>query len=100
MIICLGPICFPIWHLIPVLLLLFAKAKDWFYAIFGGKKEAVLVDNKKNDEVTDNEVEGTVPSKADLKADDSNLRQRKKGGEVIVIESADHWEKLLKARYF
>ena len=27
MIICLGPICFPVWHLIPVLFLLWARVK-------------------------------------------------------------------------
>ena len=27
MIICLGPICFPVWHLIPVLFLLWARFK-------------------------------------------------------------------------
>jgi hypothetical protein len=89
MIICLGPICFPVWHLIPVLLLLFAKAKDWFLAIFGAKKEAVVAG--KDNEVT--EEEGTS---IDGKLGDSELRHRKKGGEVIVVGSRDHWNKLLK----
>ena len=30
MIICLGPVCFPCWHLIPVLFLLWARFKVWY----------------------------------------------------------------------
>ena len=90
MIICLGPICFPIWHLLPVLFLLFAKAKDWFNALFGVKKEEVVAEKDKDvaEEVTNIEDEATG----------SELRQRKKGGGVVTVESPEHWEKLLKVR--
>lgn len=92
MIICLGPICFPVWHLIPVLLLLFAKAKDWFLAIFGTKKDVVVVEKEK--EITE---EGTS---IDTKEEESELRYRKKGGEVVIVESREHWDRLLKVSKF
>ncbi len=90
MIICLGPICFPIWHLLPVLFLLFAKAKDWFNALFGVKKEEAVVEKEKDvaEEVANIEDEATG----------SELRQRKKGGGVVTVESPEHWEKILKVR--
>jgi hypothetical protein len=92
MIICLGPICFPIWHLLPVLFLLFAKAKDWFNALFGVKKEAVVAEKEKDvaEEATNIETEA--------ESNGSELRQRKKGGGVTTVESAEHWEKILKVK--
>ena len=40
MIICLGPICFPIWHLIPVLILLWSRIKVtalWVFPVPAGR---------------------------------------------------------------
>jgi len=35
MIICLGPICFPVWHLLPILVLAFSHIKKWFFKLAG-----------------------------------------------------------------
>ncbi|EKX51767.1 thioredoxin h [Guillardia theta CCMP2712] len=96
MIICLGPICFPIWHILPVLFLLFAKARSVFCWLFGypqpgaeeGKDKIEGGDEDKN-------VDGAVKAEEDG-GNDTGLRQRKKNPEVLKVESTEHWERLLK----
>mmetsp|Transcript_44910 Transcript_44910/g.119530 ORF Transcript_44910/g.119530 Transcript_44910/m.119530 type:complete len:179 (-) Transcript_44910:180-716(-) len=88
MIICLGPICFPVWHLFPVLLIVFAKAKDFFNWIFGKKTE----DDKKQEPA----VEGDASVAEENKLLDTGLRQRKVGEGVITVHSSEKWDELMK----
>jgi len=91
MIICLGPICFPVWHLIPVLFLLWARLKVFFYNLMGWQ---LPVDPKKDD---DKALEDAADAKklADG-AEGSEVRRRKTTGGVTKVESVEQWKALLQ----
>ena len=89
MIICLGPICFPIWQLFPVLLLLFAKAKSVYYWMIG--KPIPVDDSKKEDSAN----EPLIGSGDAHDKHGGMLRQRKAGG-VTGVSSSAEWKQLLK----
>eukprot|EP00960_Hanusia_phi_P020355 600384-Hanusia_phi.AAC.1 len=99
MIICLGPICFPIWHILPVLFLLFAKAKSIFCWLFGYPQPGAEDGKEKiaGGESQEAEEEEKVKAEEDV-ASGTGLRQRKKNPEVVQVESEEHWERLLKVR--
>lgn len=90
MIICLGPICFPIWQLFPVLVLLLAKAKAVYYWMIG---KPMPVDDAKK--VDGDKVTKSVESGASSSEAAALLRQRKAGG-VTNVKSTDEWRSLVK----
>ncbi len=89
MIICLGPICFPIWHLLPVLLLLFTKAKVFWYWMLGKPMPVSDKDAKK--------IDGEQSTKATTVSNDGNgtLRRRKTEG-VIALQTVEEWKELVQ----
>ena len=89
MIICLGPICFPIWHLLPVLLLLFTKAKALWYWMLGKPMPSSDQDTKKTD--------GPPASKAITSSSDvsGTLRKRKAEG-VIALQTIEEWKEIIQ----
>jgi hypothetical protein len=89
MIICLGPICFPIWHLLPVLLILFTKAKALWYWMLGKPMPVEDKDAK--------ETDGDEPTKTIASAGDANgsLRKRKSEG-VVVPKTTQEWKEIIQ----
>lgn len=95
MIICLGPICFPIWQLFPVLVLLLAKAKAVYYWMIGKPMPVEDGDNKK----IDGPNEAKVAEAGDSGESAAVLRQRRAGG-VTSVKSAEDWHSLVKVCAF
>jgi hypothetical protein len=92
MIICLGPICFPIWQLFPVLVLLLAKAKAVYYWMIGKPMPVEDGDKKK----VDGPNEAKVADAGDSSASSAEtLRQRRAGG-VTSVKSVEDWHSLVK----
>ena len=88
-VICLGPICIPIWGLFPIVLLFLQKC----YAYFKGEKVDFFNYSsvtKKNKENSDNKDGKETTKKA------GNLRGTKRYTEVIVIDSDDKYHEILK----
>lgn len=91
MIICLGPICFPIWQLFPVLVLLLAKAKAVYYWMIGKPMPVEDGDKKK----VDGPNEAKVADAGGSGASSETLRQRRAGG-VTSVKSVEDWHSLVK----
>ena len=91
MIICLGPICFPIWQLFPVLVLLLAKAKAVYYWMIGKPMPVEDGDKKK----VDGPNEAKVADAGGSGASAETLRQRRAGG-VTSVKSVEDWHSLVK----
>jgi len=91
MIICLGPVCFPCWHLIPVLFLLWARFKVFIYNMMGWP----LPVEPKKDEGSEEERESATNKIVDGN-EGSDLRRRKTSGGVTKIETVEQWKALLK----
>lgn len=92
MIICLGPICFPVWHLIPIIIYLFSKSKNWFYHLMGWP---IPVEEEKKEKVEEIEDEkGSSVVNGEKTEGESGLRRRKVIGGVSKIESVEQWRKL------
>ena len=88
-VICLGPICIPIWGLFPIVLLFLQKC----YAYFKGEKVDFFNYSsvtKKNKENGDNKDGKETTKKA------GNLRGTKRYTEVVVIDSDDKYHEILK----
>ncbi|KAF0713767.1 hypothetical protein AaE_011710 [Aphanomyces astaci] len=80
--ICIGPVCIPIYSLLPFLLMFLSKAWAWIT----GKP---VSDDKKNDGAA-------TPSTAISEEASNNLRQRKAGpSNVIAMTSTAEWKKHL-----
>ncbi|KAJ1476761.1 hypothetical protein T484DRAFT_1823784, partial [Baffinella frigidus] len=97
MIICLGPICFPIWHLLPILVLVFSHFKKWFCKMVGielpEEPEKKLEDKKSDGEPQ--AVEGANAQNGDAGAAAPGLRRRNTfAGGVTKVESVEHWQRL------
>mmetsp|Transcript_34742 Transcript_34742/g.71683 ORF Transcript_34742/g.71683 Transcript_34742/m.71683 type:complete len:186 (+) Transcript_34742:34-591(+) len=94
MIICLGPVCVPIWHLLPVLLYLFTKSKTWVYWLCGWE----IPEEEEKKEKTDEDFDETQPLLGGDAADDASGLRKRKGGAagVTKIESVDQWQQLQK----
>jgi hypothetical protein len=96
MIICLGPICFPIWHLLPILLFVFNYFKKWFCKLVGielAEEPEKKLEDKKNDGEQE-AVEGADAPNGDAGEAAPGLRRRNNGGGVTKVESVEHWRRL------
>uniref|UniRef100_A0A6U4MX38 Thioredoxin domain-containing protein n=1 Tax=Hemiselmis andersenii TaxID=464988 RepID=A0A6U4MX38_HEMAN len=95
MIICLGPICFPIWQLFPVLLIVLAKAKSIWYWMLG---KPMPVEEGKMDKATmDKKIDAASKStkRRASQAGGETVRRRKKEG-VTAVKSMEEWNTLLE----
>mmetsp|Transcript_45983 Transcript_45983/g.115308 ORF Transcript_45983/g.115308 Transcript_45983/m.115308 type:complete len:188 (+) Transcript_45983:82-645(+) len=95
MIICLGPICFPIWQLFPVLLIMLAKAKAIWYWMLG--KPMPVEEGKMDDATMSKKISDASKStkRRASQAGGDQVRRRKKEG-VTRVNSTAEWRELLQ----
>jgi len=94
MIICLGPICFPVWHLLPVLIFLWSRIKASVYNAMGWP---LPVDPKKDEGVgLVDASDGTEGGTVTADGEGADLRHRKTTGGVTKVETLEQWTALLQ----
>jgi hypothetical protein len=100
MIICLGPICFPVWHLLPILVLAFSHIKTWFFKLAGIElpepADKALEDKKTDgDNASAGPATGNGADKGGAAPEGFRLRANGPGG-VTKVTSVEHWQTLQK----
>ena len=122
MIICLGPICFPVWHLLPVLIFLWSRIKVGAAAaaaapcvllrachalttarqrlqasVYNAMGWPLPVDPKKDEGVgLVDASDGTEGGTVTADGEGADLRHRKTTGGVTKVETLEQWTALLQ----